>query len=210
MSPTPTPEPVAPKKTIAARLQELKEIQNVCASVLSRDEAIAEFAHLLAEREKHGADTIVQPPAGGYQPNSQGISAAAREWPLRSKTPDARRKFVERSLKIANLPPEVKAAAVAAKLENRRTDLLSIAAKKGIEAQLARIEEIGDRPPPTKKSNAKARSEAESLQVTIPQSATVSIEEGLSGLMSWWEVSPADAKTRFKTFIDGANSTQAV
>jgi hypothetical protein len=71
MSPMRAPELVAPEKTIAVRLQELTEVQNACTSVLNRDEAIAEFAHLLAELEKHGGDKIVQPPEGGYQPNNQ-------------------------------------------------------------------------------------------------------------------------------------------
>jgi hypothetical protein len=192
MSFTRTPEPVAPKKTIGARLQELQELQYLCTSVLSRDEIIAEFAHLLAELEKHGADTIVQPPKGGYQPNNKGITAAAEKWPLPGKDADARRKHVERAVKIANLAAEVKAAAVEAELQNKRSALLEIAKEKGLEAQLSKIKEIKARRPPKRKKKSQAEKS----------------DEAYSMLTHWWKASPPDAKTRFRLLIE-ADLTQA-
>jgi hypothetical protein len=192
-----TPEPVAPKKTIAARLQELKEIHNTFTSILSRDEATAEFVHLHGQLDKGGDGQIVQPPVGGYQPNDKGISAAARELVMLGKTDGARRKHVERALKIANLPPDVKKAAIEARLENKRMDLLDIASQKSVEAMLAKIKVISERGPRAKKPAA------------TPPSGAVKSDEALSALTYWWEASPPDAKTRFKSFIDAAGSAQA-
>jgi hypothetical protein len=190
-------------KTIAARLQELREIQSVCTSVLSRDEAIAEFAHLLAELEKEGPDKIVQPRDGGYQPNNKGITAAAEEWPLPGKGKDARRKHVERSVKIANLPPKVKAAAVEAELQNRRSALLEVAKEKGLEAQLLKIKQIVARPPRKRNQNGQTTSGLP------PQSAAPNSDDAYSALSNLWNVSPADAKARFKRFINGGDLPQA-
>jgi hypothetical protein len=166
--------------------------------VLSRDEAIAEFAHLLGELEK-GPDKIVQPPNGGFQPNNKGISAAAEEWPLPGKTKEARRKHVERSVKIANLPREAKAAAIKAGLQNKRSALLEIARQEGLEAQLSKLQEIAGRPP-------RKRQTTSGLP---PQSATPNSDDAYSALSNWWNVSPADAKARFKRFINGGDLPQA-
>jgi hypothetical protein len=148
-----------------------------------------------------------EPPIGGYQPNDKGISAAARELVMLGKTDAGRRKHIERALKIANLPPKVKAAAVEAELQNKRSALLEIATEKGLEAQLKKIEEILARPPRTR--NRKTEPTPGEAELASPQSAIIKSDEAYSMLTRWWEVSPADAKTRFKTFIDGANPTQA-
>lgn len=174
--------------------------------VLNRDEAIAEFAHLLAELEKHGGDKIVQPPHGGYQPNNQGITSAAKKWPLPGKSDEAKRKYVERAVKVANLPAEVKLAAVEAELQNKRSALLEIAKEKGLEAQFEKIKEIVGRPPRTRSGKAKPTPGEAGL--ASPQSASITSDEAVSGLMSWWEVSPPDAKTQFRLLIE-ADLTQA-
>jgi hypothetical protein len=196
MSPTRTPEPVAPNKTIEARLQELKDIHYTFTSILSRDEATAEFVHLHGQLDKGGAGQIVQARPASFQRNDKGISAAARELVMLGKTDGARRKHVERALKIANLPPEVKKAAIEARLENKRMNLLDIASQGGVEALLAKIKVISTLGPRKKRPAA------------IPPSNAVKSDEALSALTRWWKASPPDAKTQFRLLIE-ADLTQA-
>ena len=70
------------------------------------------------------------------------LTRAARELCVPGTTPKARRKFIERALKIDGIWPEVKSAARAAELDDIQSALLSIAGEHSVEAQLAKVQEI--------------------------------------------------------------------
>ena len=75
-------------------------------------------------------------------------------------TPTARRKFMERALKIDSIRPEAKSAAQSAGLDNIQSALLSIAAERSVEAQLAKVQEIAARKAmPRRKSTSRSRGE---------------------------------------------------
>ena len=70
------------------------------------------------------------------------LTRAARELCVPGTTPKARRKFVERALKIDGIFPEAKSAARAAGLDDIQSALLAIARERSLEAQLAKVQEI--------------------------------------------------------------------
>jgi hypothetical protein len=71
-----------------------------------------------------------------------GIAKAARNLPVPGKTEEARRKFIERSIKIATIAPEAKAAVRSAGLANNQRALLAIANEPTPEAQLLKVAEL--------------------------------------------------------------------
>ena len=70
------------------------------------------------------------------------LTRAARELCVPGTTPKARRKFIERALKIDGIFPEAKSAARVAGLDDIQSALLSIAGEHSVEAQLAKVQEI--------------------------------------------------------------------
>lgn len=70
------------------------------------------------------------------------LTRAARELCVPGSTPQARRKFIERALKIDGIWPEAKSAARDAGLDDIQSALLAIARERSLEAQLATAQEI--------------------------------------------------------------------
>jgi ParB/RepB/Spo0J family partition protein len=70
------------------------------------------------------------------------ISKAAGKLRLKGKTQKARRKEIERKLKIASIAPKAKAAAKEAGLHDNRAALLEIADEDTTEEQLAKVQEL--------------------------------------------------------------------
>ena len=93
-----------------------------------------------------------------------GISEAARRLPIKGKTHAAKRKNVERALKVDSILPEAKEAAKAAGLDNNRSKLLKIAAEKTLEAQLAKVREL-------KQSSRETKQKTSEVDATAPLSA---------------------------------------
>ena len=86
------------------------------------------------------------------------LTRAARELCVPGSTPTARRKFMERALKIDSIRPEAQSAARTAGLDNIQSALLSIAAGRSVEAQLAKVQEIAARKAmPRRKSTTRSR-----------------------------------------------------
>ena len=84
-----------------------------------------------------------------------GIARAARALPLPGKSEEARRKFVQRAIKIDCIWPEAKSAARKAKLDNVQSALLDIADERSPAAQLAKVAEFAARKAaPRRKSSA--------------------------------------------------------
>jgi hypothetical protein len=135
-SPTPTPRPNW------NRQDEITEILQHKYTTVLHDELIAEYVEI--ERDSKGGQ-LVQPRAGGHQKNDKGISKAARELVMLGKTEGARRKLIERALKVAQIDPEVKTAAIEAGLENNRWALRAIAKEPTQEQQLEKVQKIKER-----------------------------------------------------------------
>jgi len=93
-----------------------------------------------------------------------GIARAARALPVVGRSVEARRKILDRAVRIARLPPEVKKAAISADLDNNQRALLKIAEAKGRKARLRKVEELAGRsqnsnalPKQTGKASASSR-----------------------------------------------------
>lgn len=71
-----------------------------------------------------------------------GISLAARELPIVNRSVAARRKIIERSIKISQITPEAKRVARDARLDNNQRALLKIAEARGRDAQLKKAAEL--------------------------------------------------------------------
>jgi hypothetical protein len=140
---------------------------------LPKCELVAEWVHH-AEAKLPVFGQIVPKPKGG-RPEG-GVARAARELPVPGKSPEARRKFIERALRIDGLWPDVKSAVRAAGLEDIQSELLAIAKERSPEAQLAKVQEIVARKttPRQRKASTSASeesavnlSEAERLQAEL-------------------------------------------
>jgi hypothetical protein len=97
--------------------------------------------------------------AQGGRPEG-GVARAARALPVPGKTTEARRKFIERALKIDGIWPEAKSAARAAGFDDVQKALLDVAAERSPEAQLAKVREIAARKAtPRRKSSVRESDE---------------------------------------------------
>jgi hypothetical protein len=210
------PEP----KTIEARLNELIAIHGgMVATALQRDEATAEYVDLKVQAMAGGQ--FVQAPARGYQKNNRCISRAARELVMLGKTEDGRRKHIERALKVANLPAEVKVAAVSAGLDDKRSALLEIADEQTLALKLEKIGEIANRKrAPRKKAAEPPARGTESEQMPANAAGPVvellpteyagsivssdvnpDLDDGYSKLMASWLDALPSARERFIAFL---------
>jgi hypothetical protein len=136
-----SPQPPSPARGSNWRRQDaISEIlQHSYTTALEHDLLIAEYVEI--ERNSKGGQPD-QPPAGGHQKNDKGIAKAARELAMLGKTEEGRRKLIERALKVANICPNARTAAIAAGLDNNRSALRAIAKALTPELQLEKVQEI--------------------------------------------------------------------
>ena len=121
-----------------ARLWEIAEnLHRAELTALEHDEQVAEWVRLTEARRVVSGQIVHKPgrPKGG-------IAEAARRLPVTGKTQHARRKTVERSIKVASVSPEAKAAAKEAGLDDHRSAMLEIAKQKTPEAQIQKVHQI--------------------------------------------------------------------
>jgi hypothetical protein len=139
---------------VDARMAKIEEILGHAAMhLLDRCALIAEWVHH-AEAKLSDYGQVVWKPKGG-RPEG-GVARAARELRVPGKTPEARRKYIERAIKIEGVYPEAKSAACAAGLDDIQSALLAIARGHSLKAQLAKVEEIAARKAaPRRKSAAR-------------------------------------------------------
>jgi ParB/RepB/Spo0J family partition protein len=123
-----------------ARLWEIAE--NLHRKELNGLQRAANITEWLELAKKRGGQ-VDHKPSGG-RPEG-GIAEAARVLPLPGKTEEARRKTIERSLKINKIDPEAKAAATAAGLADNQQALLAIAREPTKDAQLTKVAELASR-----------------------------------------------------------------
>ena len=108
-------------------------------TALEEAKHIAEWVRLIAERTEVSRQNVAKPKGG--RPEG-AISKAARALPIKGKTQKARRKRIERRLKIASMLPEAEAAVMETGLDDNPSALREIAKEETAEAQLEKIAEI--------------------------------------------------------------------
>ena len=127
----------------------------------------------LAAEWLHHAEAKLSVVLGQHGEKSAGrpegaLTRAARELCVPGSTPTARRKFMERALKIDSIRPEAQSAARTAGLDNIQSALLSIAAGRSVEAQLAKVQEIAARKAmPRRKSTTRSRGEETGVERVV-------------------------------------------
>jgi ParB family chromosome partitioning protein len=203
------------------RLREIAEnLWRVELTVLERAELIEEWTQLIKEK----VGQVAHP--GGFQPNDQGISRAAKELGLT-------RELVRRSKVIAGISPEAKAAAKAGRLSDNQKALLDIAKQPTLEAQVKKVrEKVAGKQ--TARHNAKA---AMVTPPTATPSASPDTGEGLAlpafldrrnpeevyaslkaawanspGMMAAWGDAPSAVRERFiaEVLLNSATTTPAL
>ncbi|MDE2582761.1 MAG: ParB N-terminal domain-containing protein [Rhodospirillales bacterium] len=167
-----------------ARLWEIAEnLHRAELTAQERAEHIAEWVRLRGEK----VGQLIPP--GGRQPNDQGIRKAARELPVAGDTDEAKRKNVERAVKIAAIAPEAKEAARAAGLDDNQSALLAVARAAPAE-QIAKVAEIAERravePAPA------------------PLNDVETEEQWLSAIMRVWNRGAPQWRERFLETVDAA------
>jgi ParB-like chromosome segregation protein Spo0J len=134
---------------VETRLWEIAEnLHRAELTVQERAEHIAEWVRLT----ETGSGQAVQPyiRSDGRALNL-GIAKAARELPIAGPTEHARRKTVERAVKIDSMKPEAKEAAKSAAINNNQSALLRVANEGTTEKQLAAIQRERERLEETKR-----------------------------------------------------------
>ena len=152
-----------------ARMSEIAEnLHRTELIPMEHDEHVAEWVQLL-EAERAFSSTNVQ--KIWMRPGRRAeISEAARRLPIKGKTHAAKRKNVERALKVASIFPEAKDAAKKAGLDKNRSKLLKVAAEKTLDAQLAKVRELTAGKPETRARVTKQKA-SEGLKWKTPLSA---------------------------------------
>ena len=108
-------------------------------NVLRDAEALVDYLNL-ASAKVNISGQVGQKGKTGRPPG--GIALAARELPVVGRTVEARRKIIDRAIKINQITPEVKTAAIEARLDNNQRALLKIAKAGGPKAQLRMVAEL--------------------------------------------------------------------
>jgi ParB/RepB/Spo0J family partition protein len=119
-------------------------------SAMEEADHIAERMRTFANEDAESEQKDGKPKEGRPQ---GAISKAARKLRLKGKTQKARRKEIERKLKIASIAPEAKAAAKEAGLHDKPSALLEVAEEDTTEGQLAKVQEIAQGKTPSKAKN---------------------------------------------------------
>jgi ParB/RepB/Spo0J family partition protein len=125
---------------VAARRWEIDEnLNRHQLNALEEAEHIAGRMQTFANEEAESGQKDGKPKQG--RPLGT-ISKAAGKLRLKGKTQKARRKEIERGLKVASIAPEAKAAAKEAGLHDDRAALLEIADQDTTEEQLTKVQEL--------------------------------------------------------------------
>ena len=110
-------------------------------TILRRAEKLVAYYNL-ASAKVNVSGQVVRKSKFGRPPG--GVALAARELPVVGRTPEARRKIIDRAIQIDQIAPEAKEAAIDARLDNNQRALLKIAKSKGLAAQLKKVAELAE------------------------------------------------------------------
>jgi hypothetical protein len=207
------------------RMAEIAEIlYHAALKVLDRADLIAEYARLWDGLSISGQD--VRKVRVGRPEN--GIARAARHLCVPGKTEEARRKFIERAIKISSITLDAKEAARRAGLDDIQSALLAVASEVTAEAQVAKVCEWAQRkrkPRVTQTTHAQGdKGTAGNSAVGSPPitSTQVAAESGVPSASIQPEnqnnsagqdqlvANPGDTEEEFEKFEDDANSDQSI
>jgi hypothetical protein len=128
---------------VEARLWEAMEnLYRGELTALEQAEHQAECVRQIAKRDAVSRQNVAKPKGG--RPEG-AIAKAARELPMKGKTQQARRKAIERGIKIAAISSEAKAAVKKSALDDNPSALREIAKVETAEEQLNKVREIVER-----------------------------------------------------------------
>ncbi len=212
-------------KTVA-RLWEIAEnLHRAELTALERDKMVAEWVRLIEKYQKRISGQKVQKRRQRGRPEG-GISDAARQLPVKGRSEAAKRKTIERALRVANLSQEAIVAVEAAGLDDNRSALLEIAKEVTPEAQIAKVRTIAGR----RRNHREAKrvkgavhpSAASDLDVvfnppvvlaqTDPDTAFAALCKAwdASDVKIAWESAPTSARSRFAAEVLGIALGEAI
>jgi ParB/RepB/Spo0J family partition protein len=151
-----------------ARLREIAEnLHRSELSVLERANHVDAWLKL-TEHEGPISGLDVQKSRGPGRPEG-GVALAARRLPIPGDTAEARRKSIERLLRIAGISPDAKNAAKEAGLSDNLSALLKIARAETPDAQVAKVDELSNRKtrPRMRRAAEKAAAHAEATDANF-------------------------------------------
>ena len=153
-------------------------------TALEEAKHMAEWVRLVADPESVSRQDVAKPKGG--RPEG-AITKAARMLPIKGKTEKARRKTIERGLKIASMSPEGEAAAKKAGLHDNRAALREIANEDTAEAQTEKVEEIA-KDKAKGKASMRAFGKKKTKAKRLPLRSSLSTEEKkrVRGLLKMW------------------------
>jgi ParB/RepB/Spo0J family partition protein len=166
--------------------QALENLYRSELTALEQAEHLAVIVRRIAERES--GQTAKKGKSKGGRPESV-VTKTARDLPVPGKTQAARKKALERGLRIAAMSPEVKTEILEAGLDGNQSALIEIAEQDTTEGQLAKIQEIAQ-----KKTSSKAKGRNRRIgktKKTKPAASKASLspndEEVLAKLIKAWK-----------------------
>lgn len=167
------------------RLWEISEnLHRAELTALERSAMVAEWVELTGV--KVGQNVQV---CSGGRGHREGISEAARQLPVEGKTDDAKRKNVERAIKVASLSPEAQEKAKEVGLDDNRSALLDAAKEDTPEEQVAVLEE-------------KAKKKRIKVEVAAPIKSDDVVKKQVKALMSAWNKANDAARDEFLNRIN--------
>lgn len=177
-----------PMDSRAARMWEISEnLHRADLTVQERSDQIAEWIGLIEEGLQSGQ--LVQNESKredrrGHR-HEGGISAAARQLPIQGETGDAKRKSVERAVKIASITPTAKEAAKEAGIDNNQSKLLKLAAVE-----------------PSKQVEAVAKIAKPAKLAPAPLNEFETREQWTSYMMRGWNRASQEWREHFLSLVD--------
>jgi ParB/RepB/Spo0J family partition protein len=157
-------------------------------TAIEEAEHIAERMRTFANEDDESGQKDGKPKQGGRPQGA--ISKAAGKLRLKGKTQKARRKEIERGLKVASIAPEAKAAAKEAGLHDNRAALLEIADEDTTEEQLAKVQELARGKTSSKAKGRNPWLRNAKTKKTKPSASKPSLspndKEGVAKLLKLW------------------------
>jgi hypothetical protein len=169
-------------------------------TALEHDEQTAEWVRL-TESDPPISGQNVQKKGRGRRKG--GISEAARRLPIKGKTHTAKRKNVERALKVDSIFPEAKDAAKKAGFDKNRSKLLKVAAEKTLEAQLAKIRELTAHKSETREKRGSLGLKQKTTKADSKTALSAEDQKALEHLLKAWNDAAPKVREQFIAEIRG-------
>jgi ParB-like chromosome segregation protein Spo0J len=184
-----------------ARMWEISEnLHRAEVTPFEHDEQVAEWVQLLkADPAFYGQNVQKK---GRGRPEG-GISEAARRLPIKGETHAAKRKNVERALKVASIFPKAKDAAKKAGFDKNRAKLLQVAAEKTLEAQLAKIRELTAHESKTRERWGSLGTKRKTTKAASKTPLSAEDQKILEQLLKVWNDAGPNVRDRFIAEIRG-------